>query len=88
MKIEQVITRITVPDGDPHDIEVIVTRKNDRVMVGFYGYTSTVSERRHGWEIHLTHENAETLLRGLQDLGGPARSPEASERSRHLHGGE
>lgn len=73
MKIEQVITRITVPDGDPQGIEVVVKRENDLVMVGFYGYTSTVSERRHGWEIHLTPENAETLLRGLQDLAGPAR---------------
>ena len=75
MNIEMVTTQISVPDGDPRDIEVVVKRENDLVIVGFYGYTTTVSEKRYGWEVHLTPEKAELLLRGLQDLAGPARRP-------------
>jgi hypothetical protein len=78
VNIEMVTTRISVPDDDPRDIEVVVKREDDLVIVGFYGYTSTVSEKRYGWEVHLTPEKADLLLRGLQDLGGPAR------RSDHL----
>lgn len=87
MNIEQVITRITVPEGDPQDIEIAVKRENDLVVVCFYGYESTVSRKRFGWEVHLTPEKAETLLRGLQDLSGPAR-PGGSVFPAHIDSGE
>ena len=72
MKIEMTTTTISVPDGDRHDIEVIVKRENDLVIVGFYGYAAMDKGKRYGWEVNLTPEKAELLLRGLQDLAGPA----------------
>ena len=71
MKIEMTTTTISVPDGDRHDIEVIVKRENDLVIVGFYGYAAMNKGKRYGWEVNLTPEKAELLLRGLQDLAGP-----------------
>jgi hypothetical protein len=88
VQIEMVTTRITVPDDDPRDIEVVVKREDDLVIVGFYGYTSTVSEKRYGWEVHLTPEKAEVLLRGLMDLAGPTRRLNAGEQPTSYQPGE
>ncbi len=88
MKIEMVTTRIDVPDDDPRDIEVVVKREDDLVIVGFYGYTSTVSEKRYGWEVHLTPEKAELLLRGLQDLAGPPRRADSLDKLSYPPRGE
>lgn len=79
MHVEMVTTRISVPEGDLRDIEVVVRRERDIIIVGFYGYTSTVSEKRYGWEVHLTPEKADLLLRGLQDLAGPSRPVDRSD---------
>jgi hypothetical protein len=73
MKIEMTTTTISVPDGDLHDIEVVVKRENNLIVVGFYGYAAIDKGKRYGWEVNLTPEKAEVLLRGLQDLAGPAR---------------
>lgn len=73
MKIEMITTQISVPDDDPGDIEIVVKRENDLIMVGFFGYSAVEDSKRYGWQIYLTPDKADTLMRGLQDLGGTKR---------------
>lgn len=80
MKIEMTTTTISVPEDDPSDIEVVVKRANDQVVVGFYGYASTEAGKRYGWEVHLAPDKAEILLRGLQDLAGPPHDMDPRQR--------
>ena len=80
MKIEMTTTTISVPEDDPRDIEVVVKRENDLVVVGFYGYASIEAGKRYGWEVHLDPAKAELLLRGLQDLAGPPHDMELRRR--------
>lgn len=74
MKIEMITTQISVPDDDPSDIEIVVKRENDLVVVGFFGYSAVEDSKRYGWQIYLTPEKADGLMRGLQDLGGTKRA--------------
>jgi hypothetical protein len=73
MKIEMITTQISVPDDDPSDIEIVVKRENDLIVVGFFGYSAVEASKRYGWQIYLTPEKADVLMRGLQDLGGTKR---------------
>lgn len=73
MKIEMVTTHISVPDDDPNDIEIVVKRENDLIVVGFFGYAAVDQDKRYGWQIYLTPDKADLLMRGLQDLGGMSR---------------
>lgn len=74
MQIEMVTTSIRVPDDDPSDIEIVVKREDDLIVVGFFGYAAVDRDKRYGWQVYLTPEKADLLMRGLQDLGGPPRS--------------
>jgi hypothetical protein len=74
MKIEMITTQISVPDDDPNDIEIVVKRENDLIVVGFFGYSAVEDSKRYGWQIYLTPEKADGLMRGLQDLGGTRRA--------------
>ncbi|CAN5566249.1 hypothetical protein BH09CHL1_BH09CHL1_26770 [soil metagenome] len=74
MKIEMFTTQISIPDDDPSDIEIVVKRENDLIVVGFFGYSAVEDSKRYGWQIYLTPEKADMLMRGLQDLGGAKRA--------------
>jgi hypothetical protein len=69
-----ITTHISVPDDDPNDIEIVVKREDDLVVVGFFGYASVEGNKRYGWQIYLTPDKADVLMRGLQDLGGVSKS--------------
>lgn len=74
MQIDMITTSIRVPDDDPNDIEIVVKREDDLIVVGFFGYAAVDRDKRYGWQVYLTPEKADILMRGLQDLGGPAHS--------------
>lgn len=74
MKIEMVTTQISVPEDDPNDIEIVVKREGDLIVVGFFGYAAVEGNKRYGWQIYLTPDKADVLMRGLQDLGGASRT--------------
>lgn len=74
VKIEMITTHISVPDDDPNDIEIVVKRENDLIVVGFFGYASVEGNKRYGWQIYLSPDKADVLMRGLQDLGGASRT--------------
>lgn len=69
-----VTTHISVPEDDPNDIEIVVKREDDLIVVGFFGYAAVEGSKRYGWQIYLTPEKADLLMRGLQDLGGASRA--------------
>jgi len=77
-----ITTSIRVPDDDPNDIEIVVKREDDLIVVGFFGYAAVDRDKRYGWQVYLTPDKAEILMRGLQDLGGPAH-PGASSPRKH-----